>query len=84
MKKIFLFCLMTLCFAAGCTDADNAQRVLTAQGYTDIELTGYSFFGCGQDDFKRTGFRARAPGGQPVEGVVCQGLIFKGATVRMK
>lgn len=70
---------------SGCTDAGHARRVLQAQGYKDIQVTGYRFFGCGQHDNYRTGFKAIGPGGTPVEGVVCTGvtLFGKSATVRI-
>jgi hypothetical protein len=31
---------------AGCTDADNATRILEANGFSNIEITGYSWFSC--------------------------------------
>lgn len=81
--KVFLvvLALVSLC---GCTRPDNAREVLEAQGYTDITITGYKFFGCAsKEDFFRTGFVATSPNGTRVEGVVCEGLL-KGATVRIK
>jgi len=69
-------------FAGGCSSSDEAQRVLTKQGYTNIKTTGYSFFGCDARDTFKTGFEATAPNGAEVEGVVCSGW-FKGATVRI-
>lgn len=38
---------------------------------------------CGEDDTFSTGFRAKAPNGEIVEGAV-KGGIFKGSTVRIK
>lgn len=66
---------------AGCSDHSAARRALEAQGYTDIEITGYKMFGCGRDDTFRTGFRAVSQAGVLVEGVVCSDW-YKGATVR--
>lgn len=65
----------------GCTAPDRSHRILTENGYTDIELTGYSWFACGQDDAFSTGFVATSPAGKRVEGTVCAGW-FKGATIR--
>lgn len=65
----------------GCSDAPTAERVLRQQNYKDIRITGYSWSGCSRDDDFATGFIARAPNGEMVEGVVCSGW-FKGATVR--
>ncbi len=67
---------------AGCSDAPTAERVLRQQNYKDIRITGFSWFSCGRDDSFATGFRAKAPNGETVEGVVCSGW-FKGATVRV-
>ncbi len=69
----------------GCTDAQTATRVLNAQGYKDVQITGFRYFGCGEQDQYRTGFKATGPGGQQVEGVVCSGFSFfgKSSTVRI-
>lgn len=68
----------------GCTDADNATKVLSSSGFTNIEITGYNWFGCSENDFQHTGFRAIGPTGQKVEGTVCSGLFFKDSTIRFK
>lgn len=82
MKKIIIIAL--LLFLAACTDATKTREVLTAQGYTNIEITGYELFGCSSSDTYHTGFKAVGIGGKEVRGVVCQGLWFKAATVRIK
>lgn len=74
---VFFIALMT-----GCSDPVNAQRILNAQGYTHVVTTGWRY-GCGRDDWYATGFIAASVTGQYVDGVVCQGLLFKGATVRI-
>ncbi len=68
-----------------CTDAGTATRILKAQGYKDVQITGYRFFGCGEQDQYRTGFKAIGPSGDQVEGVVCSGISFlgKSSTVRI-
>ena len=65
-----------------CTNADSARRVLEENGYSDIQMTGYRFFMCGKEDFYHSGFAAKGPTGRSVSGVVCQGLLFKGSTIR--
>lgn len=80
MKKITVIALAFL--ALGCTQQDKAQRLLTSQGYTNIEMTGYRFFSCGRDDTYHDGFKATSPVGQPTEGTVCTGMFFKGSTIR--
>lgn len=81
MKKFIIALLAVVMLAlAGCSSSEEATRVLTKQGYTDIKTTGYSFFGCDKNDTFCTGFKAIAPNGAKVEGVVGSGW-FKGATV---
>lgn len=80
MKKISL--VLALMLAAGCTAPESATTALTGAGYTNIQLTGYRFFGCSEDDLFKTGFTAKGPTGQTVKGVVCGG-IFKGSTIRL-
>lgn len=65
-----------------CTDDDNTFRTLKASGFTDIAVTGYSWFECGEGDAYHTGFVAKNTKGDRVEGTVCCGLWFKGCTVR--
>lgn len=66
----------------GCSDPQNASRVLTQNGMTNVHITGYRWFGCSEDDLIHTGFAANSPSGQRVSGVVCSGVLFKGATIR--
>ncbi len=71
MKKILL--LLTL-LIVGCTDEPNhVQHILETEGYTNINQTGYSYWGCSDDD-TGTGFTATSVSGQTVEGVVCCGV----------
>lgn len=79
IKKILIFAALTL---AGCTDEQEAIVAAEALGLTEVQITGYEFFGCGRDDSFSTGFVARSVSGKRVTGVVCSG-IMKGATVRI-
>lgn len=80
-KILSLSIIVALAATIACTDENGARRALNAQGFTDIKVTGYSYFGCGKDDQYHTGFTARNSMGTPVEGVVCCG-ITKNCTVR--
>lgn len=80
MKRL-LFIFFVLFFVS-CTSPENAQRVLEQSGYTNIKITGFRFFGCGQDDVFRTGFTAVGPSGKNIEGVVC-GDFIKASTIRV-
>jgi hypothetical protein len=73
--------ILALAALSACTDETAAQKALAGSGFNDIKLTGYSYFGCDKNDTFHTGFEARGPGGQFVEGVVCSGWM-KGATIR--
>jgi len=67
---------------SGCTSQSDAERALKSTGHTDIQMTGYNFLACSEDDFYHTGFSAENREGRIVTGTVCSGLIFKSATVR--
>ena len=84
MKKIFAMSLLVAVIAlgTGCTSSNEAERVLAANGYTDVQITGYAMFSCSEDDQFKTGFKATAPSGQKVSGAVCSGFL-KGATIRL-
>lgn len=83
MKKI-LIVLAAVIMISGCTDADNAHRILENNGYSNIQITGYNLFGCSEDDFQHTGFTATGPTGKTVSGTVCSGILFKNSTVRFQ
>lgn len=82
MKKLMA---LALCLAVtACTDPDTATRVLQENGYTNVQMTGYSWFSCSKDDTYSTGFAATSPTGQTVKGTVCAGIIFKNSTIRFE
>lgn len=81
MKK-FAITLATIVGLAlgGCTDPDRSSRVLDQAGYTKIQIEGYAYFGCSEDDNVRTEFSATGPSGKPAHGVVCcQWSLVEGA-----
>lgn len=80
MKK-FTFVILAVVLAA-CTDEAGTRKTLRNAGFTDVEITGYSWWACGDDDTFHTGFRAKNPRGETVEGTVCCGGLTKGCTVR--
>jgi len=67
---------------SGCTKPDAARQALESNGFTNIQLDGYSIFGCGKDDYFSDKFTATGANGKQVTGVVCSGW-FKGSTIRM-
>lgn len=79
MKKIALL-LITF---ASCTDESATMRTLKNAGYTDIKLTGHSYFTCGNDS-TCTGFEATGPTGAHVTGAVGCGVLGKGCTIRFE
>lgn len=83
---LLALCVVSLLVWLGpsaCTRPDDARRILTASGYTEIEITGWRPFAASQDDSVSTGFRAKSPSGQIVTGTVSGGMLFKGGTVRL-
>ena len=62
-------------------DPEGATKVLQANGYKNITITGYKWFN-GTKDFYNTGFVAVSPNGTTVSGYVSRGIIFKGSTIR--
>jgi hypothetical protein len=80
MKKLICIAMVLTAACVG-TDNDGSRRTLDAAGYSNIELTGYKWYGCGQDDSYHTAFSATNPAGKRVSGVVCCGMM-KGCTIR--
>ena len=73
--------LLSLLFS--CIDESSSKRVLEQQGYEDIQITGYRWLSCSKNDFYHTGFKAKTTNGPEITGVVCEGLLFKGNTIRL-
>lgn len=83
MKNILIVVTFFLSLVlSGCVSETDAEKALSAHGFTDIEILGYSVFGCSEDEFNHTKFRATNPQGVVVEGVVCSGILFKNSTIR--
>lgn len=88
MRYIALVAALAL---AGCK-MENAEKhviygtdsrlAIEAFGFTDVVLTGPSFYGCGNDYTIATEFMATGPRGHKIEGVVCGALIMKGWAVK--
>lgn len=71
-----------IAISVGCSSASEAERVLSAAGYTEITTDGYAWFSCSEDDFIATKFKAKGPTGKPISGVVCSSWL-KNATIRI-
>jgi hypothetical protein len=80
VKRIVLLLPLTL---AACSDPRVASETAEAHGFRVVRVEGYSPFSCGKDDTFSTGLTLRAQTGQCVRAVVCSGLFFKGATLRV-
>lgn len=67
-----------------CESPESARKALEDAGYHPIEVGGYGWFDCSEDDWYATKFRAySADSSRIVEGCVCEGF-FKGKTIRLK
>jgi hypothetical protein len=85
MRKLFIGILFgaALLATVGCSRPEKAVQILRAHGYTQIQTHGVAWTGgCSKGDHFSTKFTALTPVGQPVSGVVCEGLL-KGATIRI-
>lgn len=82
MGKMKMLLILAAFATSGCTDADEATKVLVDSGYKDVKITGYSFTGCSKDDAYHTEFTAKGATGNEVHGVVCGGWL-KGSTIRL-
>jgi hypothetical protein len=60
---------------------DNLQRATKPLGITEAKVTGFSWFGCGEDYVTHGEFEGKSAKGEPVSGVVCCG-VFKGCTLK--
>lgn len=83
MKKLLVGTILAT-LLMGCSNSNDAKRALNGLGFTDVRITGHSWFSCSDDDFYSTGFIAVNPQGQEVVGAVCSGFFFKNSTVRFK
>ena len=74
--------ISVLAFAlAGCSAPQQAIDAVENIGLSEVEITGYRVFGCGDDYTFHTGFLAKNSKGKTVSGVVCSGWL-KGASVK--
>ncbi len=80
MRKII--CLFLISFLGACTDESATLETLRKAGYSDAKTTGYKYFACSDSDDTHTGFVAKNPKGETVEGVVCCGYFMKACTIR--
>ena len=84
MQRALLPIALLFSFALGCTVSDErAAHVLKAAGYTEVELGGYAWLDCSEDDSLKTSFTAKGPSGVRVEGAVCCGMLAKNCTLRL-
>lgn len=65
---IFLAIFIGVMSLVGCTNKKEAKEILEAEGYTDIQITGYNHFSCSEKDQYKTGFKAKTVKGVFVEG----------------
>lgn len=77
MKK---FIFIVFLFLTACTDSNGTIELLKDQGYENVVITGYNWFGCSDDDFFHTGFIV-VKDNREIEGVACSGF-FKATTIR--
>lgn len=69
-----LICAAAIISKLGYADPTNTTKLLMEDGYTDIQIKGRTFLGCGGLEFFRTRFEAKNSRGIHAKGVVCKGL----------
>lgn len=82
MKRLSLYLLLGATLASCTTDVPGATKALERNNYKPLHVGGLRWFAGGQGDVYRTEFRAIAPNGDTVTGVVT-GSYFKGSTIRL-
>ena len=82
MKKVILWIIVLTLILSGCVSEKNTLKTLDSAGFEEAEITKWKPFSCGQDDWFKTGFKAKNSNGKEVTGTVCCGLIFKDCTIR--
>lgn len=82
MRKLLIAtAILAAAFVAGCTNVDRTESTLLDAGIRPINVGGYAWFACSEDDTFATKFVGTNREGRTVQGAVCLGL-FKGATIR--
>lgn len=86
MKKTAILgvAVMALVGLTACTiQPERRVAAIEAHGFTNVELDGWAWFACAEDDTYSYAFKALDARGRPVEGALCSGWALKGATVRL-
>lgn len=78
LKRLVLLAVL----AAGCTNETGTQHALRVAGYKNVELLGYKWFSCHENE-TCTKFTATAPDGETVTGHVSCGYFFRGCTIHI-
>lgn len=79
---LLIVVVVSMIMGGGLTQPEKAIRILSQQGYTNIEITGWRPMMCSDEDDFATGFQATSSNGSVVTGCVCSG-IMKGSTIRL-
>lgn len=77
---LFLFICALL---VGCTKEADVQKYAKMEQWDSYKITGTCYLSCGKGDFFRTEFEA-IKNNEKIQGCICSGLLFKGATLRIK
>ena len=72
--------IILMIFLISCTRSESTKDLLEDQGYENVEITGYRFFQCNDNELFRTGFKAENEQGNEITGTVCSG--FFSSTIR--
>ncbi len=82
---IAVFAVFGLLWCNTNVDEPTARKQARAMGFANVKtFRDYAWFACGTGDWSGTPFTGTNANGQPVDGVVCCGLLFKACTVRLR
>lgn len=79
MKKLLILALIFLTIS--CKRDEDVAKFARIEKWDSYQITGVCYFGCGQDDFFKTKFKA-FKNGESFEGCVCSSA-FKNSTLRI-
>jgi len=86
MKRVFPWLVAIVAVGAFVLMAfpprDDMRSAVINSGFREVQLAGFAWFGCSEQDTFRQKWKGHSSEGKPVTGVVCGGLL-KGWTVRL-
>ncbi|TGJ99820.1 hypothetical protein EHO57_13735 [Leptospira langatensis] len=82
-KVIAMVIVIVAILSIGYVDPENekSRQLLEMEGFSQIQITGFRFLGCAEEDDLAIGFKA-IKNGFTVTGTICSSFFGKGHTIR--